>query len=60
VPKKKNRCDVVERGVAGPTPEDVMNIIRAEYGLPRLKPDKAKTEDVARPSPSIRTDKVKP
>jgi hypothetical protein len=34
VPTKKKSCDLVEQGIAGPTPDQILDTIRAEYWLP--------------------------
>lgn len=60
MPTKKNTCDRVERGVAGQTAEDVMNLICTEYGLPRPARRKTKAPDAAKPPRTIKPSKVKP
>jgi hypothetical protein len=59
VPTKKKSCDRVERSVAGPTPEDIVESIRAEYGLPRPKGREARSPDAAPVSSTPKSDEVK-
>jgi hypothetical protein len=59
VPTKKTSCDIVQRSVAGPTPEDIMDSIRAEYGLPRPKGGKARPTEAASTSPKPKPNEVK-
>jgi putative oxidoreductase len=47
VPTKKKSCELVQQGVAGPAPDQILDAIRAEYWLPqdsRQKPQASKSE----------------
>jgi hypothetical protein len=59
VPTKKTSCDRVQRSVAGPTPEDIVESIRAEYGLPRPKGSKTQPTEVAPTSSKPKPNEVK-
>jgi hypothetical protein len=60
VPTKKPPCDGVQRAVAGPTPEDIVDSIRAEYGMPRPKDRKTPSPEAAPASPTPKKNEVKP
>jgi hypothetical protein len=38
VPTKKKSCELVQQGIAGPAPDQILDAIRAEYWLPTSTP----------------------
>jgi hypothetical protein len=61
VPTKKKSCELVQQGIAGPAPDQILDAIRAEYWLPAGTPaPREPTEDAGQPlQPNSSKTKVK-
>ena len=62
MPTKKKSCEIVQQGIAGPAPSQILDAIRAEYWLPaETPPSSGPGEEAARPDrPDTANTKVKP
>jgi hypothetical protein len=64
VPTKKKSCELVQQGIAGPAPDQILEAIRAEYWLPANTPQptmRKPSKNSARPDqPTKSKTKVKP
>jgi hypothetical protein len=64
VPTKKKSCELVQHGIAGPAPDQILDAIRAEYWLPAGKPQpgpSSASDDAAQPAQTDTSKtKVKP
>jgi hypothetical protein len=66
VPTKKKSCEIVQQGIAGPAPDQILDAIRAEYWLPqdsRQKPQGSKPESTpenTQPNTPTTSPQVKP
>jgi hypothetical protein len=62
VPTKKKSCEIVQQGIAGPAPDQILDAIHAEYWLPAatLSP-REPSKDAEQPAqPDTSKAKVKP
>jgi hypothetical protein len=51
VPTKESSCELVQHGIAGPAPDQILDAIRAEYWLPAGKPQPSNaSQDTAQPA----------
>jgi hypothetical protein len=61
VPSKKKSCDLVQQGIAGPAPDQILDAIRAEYWLPARTPPRKPGEGTTQPDqPNNTKPQVKP
>jgi hypothetical protein len=61
VPTKKKSCELVQQGIAGLAPDQILNAIRAEYWLPAGTPSpREPSKDAGQPAqPDTLKTKVK-
>lgn len=60
MPTKKKSCALVQQGIAGPTPSQVLDAIRAEYWLPADAPAPREDAQASEPNTPKPTSQVKP
>jgi hypothetical protein len=60
LPTKKKSCELVQQGIAGPAPDQILEAIRTEYWLPASTP-RERSKDTTKPDQPIEPKiKVKP
>ena len=59
VPTKKKSCELVQQGIAGPAPDQILDSIRAEYWLPADTPSPRDPSKDAGVQPTTSKTKVK-
>ena len=52
MPTKKKSCEIVQQGIAGPAPDQILDAIRAEYWLPQ---DPRQKSQGSKPEPTSET-----
>ena len=59
MPTKKKSCELVQQGIAGPAPDQILDAIRAEYWLPHASKSEPPPENTEPNTPKT-SPQVKP
>ncbi|HKP27723.1 MAG TPA: hypothetical protein VJV39_27885 [Dongiaceae bacterium] len=54
MPTKKKSCAIVQQGIAGSAPDQILDAIRAEYWLPQPEPQEPSKDKPAKPNTKVK------